>query len=131
MEEIEAIWRIYERSVMDSDIDRWMALWEGDGVQLPPDAPALHGGAEIRSVIGPWMARNRATMKKIVAVITSEETQAVGDLAFSSGSYTFRMEPKSGGPPDITDGKFLTVFRRQADGSWKIRRDCFNSNVPR
>ncbi len=116
---------------MESDIERWISLWDAEGVQLPPDAPALHGTAEIRSVIGPWMAKNRARMSSIRAVITSEETQASGNWAFSSGSYTFWMQPRSGGPPEITDGKFLTVFRRQPDGSWKIRRDCFNSNVPR
>lgn len=27
-------------------------------------------------------------------------------------------------------GKYLTVFRKQADGSWKIFRDCFNLDVP-
>jgi ketosteroid isomerase-like protein len=131
MKEIEEIWRTYERTVMDSDIEGWMALWDEKGVQLPPDAPALHGPAKIRSVIGPWMAKNRATMSSIKAVIKSEETQAEGSWAFSSGSYTFRMQPKAGGKPELTDGKFLTVLRRQTDGSWKIRRDCFNSNIPR
>ena len=55
MKEIERIWRTYEKTVMESDIEGWIALWEADGVQLPPDAPAPHGTAEIRSVIGPWM----------------------------------------------------------------------------
>jgi ketosteroid isomerase-like protein len=131
MKEIERIWRTYEKTVMESDIEGWIALWAADGVQLPPDAPALHGTAQIRSVIGPWMEKNQARMSSIQAVIQSEETQAFGDWVFSSGSYIFRMQPKSGGPPEVTDGKFLTVFRRQPDGSWRIRRDCFNSNVPR
>ena len=70
-------------------------------------------------------------MSSIEAVIRSEETQAFGDWVFSSGSYIFRMKPKSGGPSEVTDGKFLTVLHKQPHGSWKIRRDCFNSNVPR
>ena len=27
-------------------------------------------------------------------------------------------------------GKFLTIFQKQDDGSWKIARDCFNGNGP-
>ena len=28
----------------------------------------------------------------------------------------------------FVDGKYLTIFKRQPDGSWKAYRDCFNSN---
>ena len=28
------------------------------------------------------------------------------------------------------EGKFLMVFEKQADGSWKIVRDIFNFNAP-
>jgi ketosteroid isomerase-like protein len=35
------------------------------------------------------------------------------------------------GAPPITDsGKYLEVFRKQADGSWKNARDAFSSNLP-
>jgi ketosteroid isomerase-like protein len=44
--------------------------------------------------------------------------------------YVHPNAPKAGGPESLFDGKFLTVFKRQPDGSWKIYRDCFNSNVP-
>ena len=27
-------------------------------------------------------------------------------------------------------GKYLTILKKQTDGSWKIYRDCFNSDVP-
>jgi ketosteroid isomerase-like protein len=37
---------------------------------------------------------------------------------------------KDGGEPIPYDGKFLTIFKRQSDGSWKIHRDIYNSNVP-
>jgi len=40
------------------------------------------------------------------------------------------MTPKAGGKTIKLDGKYLTILERQADGSWKIAIDCFNSNVP-
>ena len=34
-------------------------------------------------------------------------------------------------PPDepVVDGKYLTILKKQPDGSWKIHRGAFNSNV--
>ena len=35
------------------------------------------------------------------------------------------------GAPAITDtGKFLVIYRRQDDGSWKVCCDLFNSDLP-
>jgi ketosteroid isomerase-like protein len=45
-----------------------------------------------------------------------------------SAIYTF--VPRSGGGELKGDGKYETIFKRQADGTWKIFRDCFNSNLP-
>jgi ketosteroid isomerase-like protein len=40
------------------------------------------------------------------------------------------MTPKEKGEPIFVDGKYLTIYKKQADGSWKISHDCYNSNVP-
>jgi ketosteroid isomerase-like protein len=49
---------------------------------------------------------------------------ASGDLAYEVGTYSGMMGP-------IADtGKFLTVWKRQADGKWMIVADIFNTNLP-
>ncbi len=50
----------------------------------------------------------------------------MGDWEVSRGNYT--AELISQGNEIEADGKFMTIFRRQEDGSWKIYRDIFNSN---
>jgi ketosteroid isomerase-like protein len=35
-----------------------------------------------------------------------------------------------GGEPQKDSGKFIEVWRRQGDGSWKIADDIFNSSLP-
>ena len=52
--------------------------------------------------------------------INADEVEVLGDWAFSSGN--FKVGEK-------VDGKFLTIFRRQDDGSWRIYRDAFNMNT--
>jgi ketosteroid isomerase-like protein len=52
-----------------------------------------------------------------------------GDLAIETGTFTFTQKPK--GSAAITDkGKYMTVWKKQADGSWKLLRDIANSDLP-
>ena len=46
-------------------------------------------------------------------------------------NYSLKATLKEGGDPlDVMpDGKALTLYERQSDGSWKIVYDCFNSNT--
>jgi ketosteroid isomerase-like protein len=61
--------------------------------------------------------------------ITNEEVGVNGNLAFSRGNYVATFSPKDGAQPIPVDGKFMTILKKQPDGSWKIHRDMFNSNV--
>jgi len=94
-------------------------------VQLPPDEPAIVGKERIRQ-------RMRAALDrfKFDMAISNEEAGTAGDLAFARGTYKATLTPKQGGKQIPIDGKFMTILVRQPDGSWKIHRDIFNSNVP-
>ena len=46
-----------------------------------------------------------------------------GDLASSRGHYTLQMTDKATNKPVISSGSYLTVYRKQADGSWKAVED--------
>ena len=122
---INKIWELYTEGVNRGNVDLWSSLWDEKGIQMPPDAPANVGKAQIRSAVA-----SRWPQLNIRIAITSEETWVAGNLAFSRGTFTRSVTPKAGGNTAVFDGKYLTVLKRQADGSWKIFRDIFNSNVP-
>jgi ketosteroid isomerase-like protein len=94
---------------------------------MPPNAPASLGKEQLRANMEP--AFDNFTFEMALYI---EETQVSGDLGFARGNYTVAITPKAGGETIITmpDGKFLTIYKRQADGSWKISHDCYNSNLP-
>jgi ketosteroid isomerase-like protein len=47
-----------------------------------------------------------------------------GDLGYSTGTYTATFG-------EMTDkGKYVTIWRKQSDGSWKVTEDMFNSDLP-
>ncbi|MFN2563454.1 MAG: DUF4440 domain-containing protein [Gemmatimonadaceae bacterium] len=63
------------------------------------------------------------------AKFTTEDVMLGGDLAVETGNYELTFQPKSGG--EIKDkGKYVGVWKRQSDGSWKMIRDIANSDMP-
>jgi uncharacterized protein (TIGR02246 family) len=123
---VNDIWPQYCASLIDGDMDRWISLWADDGIQMPPDTPARKGKEKIREA-------NQLLLDLYhwdIAAINVEETHVAGDWAFSRGNYTWAWTPKDGSEKMAGTGKFLTIFQRQDDGSWKIARDCFNGNGP-
>jgi uncharacterized protein (TIGR02246 family) len=125
-EAVMAIWDEYEASLLAGDADRWIALWAEDGVQLPPGAPAVNG----KEAIYAGIVSDLDAYEYTEFVITPEELSVNGDFAISRGVYKVTFVAKAGGDPMQVDGKYMTFIRQQPDGTWKIYRDIFNSNVP-
>ena len=73
----------------------------------------------------PGYASSSAVARR-VARLQHDETEAVGDLAFHRFSYSWRLEPKSGGQLQVSHGKGLHILRRYGDGNWKIAREAWN-----
>ena len=122
---INKLWNKYTAGCNTGDLDSWLSLWIDDGIQMPPDEPAAVGKERIRARMK--VLFDQFTLK---IAITGEETRIAGDLAFSRGNYTLATTPKGGGETNAFAGKYLTIFEKQIDGSWKIARDCFNNNAP-
>jgi uncharacterized protein (TIGR02246 family) len=118
-------WNQYAATWDAGDIDAWMALWTEDGVQLPPGAPANVGKEQIRKSNG--LVLDQWTFDTAVHV---EEVGGSGEWAYCWGRYTQTSTAKAGGDPEYLDAKFMSILRKQPDGSWKLHRDAFNSNVP-
>ena len=122
---VNAVWTRYSSSLNAGDLDSWLSLWTDDGVQLPPGELPVVGKDQLR-------ARNKGVLDKFTVnlSIATDEVGVAGDWAFARGMYTATLTPKEGGPAIPINGKYITILKRQADGSWKIHRDIFNSNVP-
>ncbi len=123
---VRSIWDTYAETMNNGDLDRWIGLWEEDGIQMPPNTPMRKGMAAI-------LAAMRTDFRDYdMRGFSISLDEAVGDreLGFSSGTYSYTKTGTSTGHAAEIDGKFLTVFRRNPDGSWKILRDCFNANHP-
>ncbi len=92
----------------------------------------------------PWDSAPRVG-KQAILESTRAGLQAVRYVAFSidgfeaftsrefgvaRGGYRYSFVRIGSSQRHDRVGKFLSVFRRQPDGSWKFYRDCFNLDAP-
>ncbi len=125
---VEKLNKAYSDAMNAGDVTAYMAAWDADGVQMPPDAPMVVGKANITT----GMQALFSAVDVSNFVINMQEAVQLGPgFAYSRGTYSYTAVAKSGGSATTYDGKFSTLWKKQADGSWKISRDCFNSNVPK
>ncbi len=97
-----------------------------NAVRLDPNAPMKMGKEAIHSALRAYFDQYRDE-----AVDVAEDVRVVGDLAFARGTYVAKATPKIPGAAVIDDkGKWVDVYQRQPDGSWKMIVDIWNSDLP-
>jgi ketosteroid isomerase-like protein len=108
--------------MLAADWDGWANLMTEDVVFLVPNGPPVEGRAAVR-------AFGEAFPHLTAFTAEASEVAGNGGLAYNRGAYSFTATPDSG-PPLNEQGKFLGVYRRQPDGSWRISRNIWNANLP-
>ncbi len=96
-----------------------------DSYLLPPGAPMSKGRESIREAIAGLEA-----MDGFSITWAPSAAQVGGDaqMGYTIGTYEMKMAPE--GSPITINGKYLTVWEKQTDGSWMVSADMFNANGP-
>ena len=93
---------------------------------LAPNEQMASGKEAIRKVISDLFAMPGFSVKWQP---TKVEAARSGDLGYAWGTYELTANDPKGNP--MTDrGKYVEVWKKQADGSWKAIVDTFNSDLP-
>jgi len=53
------------------------------------------------------------------------DVSVLGDLGYTIGTYRLTSSGESGAPVDMS-GTYLTIWRKESDGSWKVAADIGN-----
>ena len=112
----EALFKSHE------DLDEFVTFWADDAIFMPDDVPAARGDSI------------RTTWEQLISMpgfnlewrATSAQVAEAGDISYTIGTYELTVEQD--GAPMVAVGKYVTLWKKQADGSWKVVVDCFNAD---
>lgn len=104
------------------DIDAFLSFVADGAHFMPEDAPLAQGDA-IRTA---WEGLISLPGFGLEWQASTAEVAASGDIGYTIGGYTLVFEQD--GTPMRIDGKYVTIWHKQPDGSWKMQVDCFNAN---
>ena len=84
-------------------------MYADDAMLLPPNQPMARGTQAIKEF-------NQRMLDQVGGSISNRivEFSVEGDLAYQVATYAFKDTMSPG------QGKFVEIFRRQQDGSWKL-----------
>jgi uncharacterized protein (TIGR02246 family) len=115
----------WSKAAEAKDLEATVSYYSDDASLLPPNAPIATGKQEIRAVWAPLLRPDVSVSWQASKV----EVSRSGDLAYAAGTYQLTSKDPQGKP--VTDqGKFVEVWKKQADGKWKTVVDTFNSDLP-
>lgn len=108
------------------DLDRYVSFYAEDAVLLWPGAPTVTGRAAIREFMRVFFSMPNFSLS---FETTRVEVSRAGDFAYTCGTNKVTLMDSNG--KRMNDrGKYLTVYRKQSDGTWKVVADMGNSDLP-
>jgi ketosteroid isomerase-like protein len=117
---IEATNQRLAQAVAAADVEGVRAVYTADAKVLPPNAPEVSGV----DAIADWFSGlSSAGIDGLELEIA--EVAAHGRTAHEVGRFTLRA-----GGQVIDEGKYIVIWQRGDDGTWRLHRDIFNSDRP-
>jgi ketosteroid isomerase-like protein len=107
------------------DLDKTVSYYTDDALILPPNLPTIQGKQGAR---GMWQGMFSVPGFGGGWKATRVEVSRSGDMGWVTGTYEL-SETDASGRPMVDQGKYLEVWRKQADGSWKCVADMFNTDL--
>jgi ketosteroid isomerase-like protein len=115
--------KAWEAVYSAKDLGKSVAACDDQASLLWPNAPIALGKKVIaKAILDDFSAGDLTWRPNAVGVAHS------GDLGYTTGVYESKLKGKAGGAVD--NGKYLTLWKREANGGWKVLFDMFNSDRP-
>jgi uncharacterized protein (TIGR02246 family) len=124
LKDAEAAWA---KATGAKDLEKGMSYYADDASLMIANAPAMNGKDAIRAAMKPMYDDPNFALAFQASRV---EVAKSADLGFTQGAYTLTItDPKTKKP--VTDkGKYVTTYKKQADGTWKAVADMVSSDMP-
>jgi uncharacterized protein (TIGR02246 family) len=117
--------RYYERVFYAGDYEAMAAMYTDDGRLIAQGMDVMVGRAAIEQFWKQACARSRAVGMK--RSIHHDLVDSSGDVGYQHGRVV--LEIPAGTESNTITSRYLALWRRQADGLWRIALDISNTDV--
>lgn len=115
----------YVAAINSNDTETLMADLTDDIVYQAPGEPEIIGKDAVRKWVAGYFGAYRTKWEK-----TSIGFTVIGDWAFERYEYQSTDVNKKTGAVTTDKGKGINIFRRGADGKWRVAIDGWSSDIP-
>jgi len=116
----------WSKTAEAKQVDAMIGYYAADAMVLAPNEPLASGKEAVSKLITGMFAMPGFSVSWQSAKV---EVARSGDLGYSQGTFQMAMNDPKGNP--MTDrGKYITVWRKQGDGTWKVVVDMINTDMP-
>jgi ketosteroid isomerase-like protein len=121
---LDSVLTTFVSSMRAKDPAPIMVHYADNATSYSPNAEPIQGKIAITEYNKQWFA----SIQPDSLAAARDGLLSSGDLAVETGWYYFKG--KMFGQAAEDRGRYLNVWQRQGDGSWKIVRDMANSSLP-
>lgn len=116
----------FSKAVAARDDARFLDFLAEDVSFLPDKAPPANGRQAVRDL---WARLFDPAGPTLTWTPVSAAVSRSGEMGYTVGTWVSRSTDPQGKPLE-SHGKYVTIWRKQADGSWKVVLDIGNSSPP-
>jgi uncharacterized protein (TIGR02246 family) len=109
----------FSRALVRGDAPAMAAVFAADGELIPAMEPGFVSG---RAAITAYQEKRVHARRYLDATITTVGLGVSGDLAWETGTSRVTIQHGESAPMTVT-GRYLAVWQREPDGSWRIRAE--------
>jgi len=122
--EIQDANRRFGKGIRKGDASVVGALYTEDALLMPPNTETICGREGLTKF---WDGAIKMGVKD--AILSTIELKQTMDTVEEVGNYTLKIQPE-GRAMFEDEGKYMVLWKQSPDGTWRIHRDIWNSNLP-
>ena len=116
----------FSAAMITNDRAKMLSFYADDAYSLPSYSPMLVGKKAIENSMN--MDEN-SDMKITSFKFNTKDLWISGDQMCEVGTYDLSMTMGKSAKTTVDHGKYLTIYQKQKDGSWKIKADMWNTDL--
>ena len=115
----------FAKATAERGVEGWVGFFADSGVQVVAGRNVV-GRAAIRELMAPSLGD---TTRTLTWRPVSAEASVRGDLGYTIGRWERTARTKDS--TVVTHGSYVTIWRKQGDGTWKVVLDIGNQDPAR